>query len=83
MITPWSIAHERMQTALKPRTIEARPQPPQRQTGRPIGNKPQNRRQRIRDMLAAKVSSRVMADRIGISRTAVQRHLRAIRGERT
>jgi len=55
--------------------------PPARQTGRPIGNKPQHRRQQIRKLLAAGVARRAMAALVGISRTAVQRHLRAIRRE--
>lgn len=83
MITPWSIAHERMRQQCQVRTIEQRPPPPSRKTGRPVGTKPQHRREQIRRLLAAGVKKRHMAVRVGISRTAIQRHLRAIRRERS
>lgn len=50
-----------------------------RKNGRPVGNAPAVRREWIREHMG-KVTERAMAERLGISRTAVQKHIRAIRG---
>jgi len=81
MSRPWERIHFQLSTALPVRTHYHRPPPPERQTGRPIGNKPHHRRQKIRELLAQGVKRRHMAAIVGISRTAVQRHLRAIKRE--
>lgn len=72
-------AHLRMLSTLPVRTHEQRPEQRENPTGRPPVKTTEVRRHRIRELIAAGVKKRHMGDIIGISRTAIQKHLRAIK----
>lgn len=73
-------AAERIRAVCQVRTIAARPpQLPPKSLGRPVKVPPGFRRQKIREMLALKVSRSEMAHRLGISKVAIGKHIRAIR----
>lgn len=80
MSTPWTRAAERIREVCPVRYVAGRPPPPPAKSlGRPVSVPPGLRRQKVREMLARKVSRAQMAHQLGISKVAIGKHIRAIR----
>ena len=93
-MSAWQAVHFRLMQTLPVRTHERREPvqtseripPPPRMPGRRGGELATQRRNRIRVWMQAdpeeRASERDFADELGISRTMVQKHMRAIKAER-
>lgn len=80
MSTPWSRAAARLREACPVHVVAGRPPKlPPKSLGRPMNVPPGLRREKVREMLASKLSRAEMAQRLGISKVAVGKHIRAIR----
>lgn len=80
-MSPWQAVHLQLLQRLPVRRHEWQPPPEGPYDGRQPKQITEYRRAQIRKMLADGVPKRHMGPRLEISRTAVQKHLRAIAAE--